>query len=390
MTITTGLESVLEEPGILRSRGRLGLLYNQASVDKNFQSAAELLADAFPGQVHILFGPQHGVYCTEQDNMRETAHAIHPRLGLPIVSLYSDDRRPSRAVIEPLDAVVVDLQDVGTRVYTFATTAVYVMQACAELDKEVIVLDRPNPINGVDVEGNISRADFASFVAPYPLPMRHGMTMGELMHYYNEAHGIGCKLTVVPMRGWERWMWFKDTGLPWVLPSPNMPTFDTAVVYPGQVIIEGTNLSEGRGTTKPFEFVGAPYVDPERVLSAIDPAAIAGVRLRAIEFRPTFHKWKDCVCKGFQLHVVDRALFRPARTSLALVSAIMRTHPADFSWASPPYEYVFDKLPIDVIMGDDSVREYLQSGRPVAELEDQWREELRRFDAARRPFLLYS
>lgn len=380
----------MADPRILRSRGRLGLLYNQASINKNFQSAAELLAAAFPGQVRMLFGPQHGVYCTEQDNMRETAHAIHPKLGLPIVSLYSKERRPSRAAIEPLDAVVVDLQDVGTRVYTFATTAVYVMQACADLGKEVIVLDRPNPINGLDVEGNVSRADFSSFVAPYPLPMRHGMTFGELMRYYNEVHDIGCQLTVIPLQGWKRWMWFEDTGLPWALPSPNMPTVETAVVYPGQVLLEGTNLSEGRGTTKPFEFVGAPFIEPERVLSAIDPTALEGVRLRPIEFRPTFNKWKDCVCRGFQIHVVKRQSYRPVRTSLAILSAIMTLYPQEFQWAHPPYEYVFDKLPIDVIMGDDSIREQLQSGRPVAELEDQWSEQLRRYESARRRFLLYS
>jgi len=390
VTVITGLENVLADPRILRSRGRLGLLYNQASINKNFQSAAELLAAAFPGQVRMLFGPQHGVYCTEQDNMRETAHAIHPKLGLPIVSLYSKERRPSRAAIEPLDAVVVDLQDVGTRVYTFATTAVYVMQACAELGKEVIVLDRPNPINGLDVEGNVSRADFSSFVAPYPLPMRHGMTIGELMRYYNEVHDIGCQLTVIPLQGWKRWMWFEDTGLPWALPSPNMPTVETAVVYPGQVLLEGTNLSEGRGTTKPFEFVGAPFIEPERVLSAIDPTALEGVRLRPMEFRPTFNKWKDCVCRGFQIHVVKRQSYRPVRTSLAILSAIMTLYPQEFQWAHPPYEYVFDKLPIDVIMGDDSIREQLQSGRPVAELEDQWSEQLRRYESARRRFLLYS
>jgi uncharacterized protein YbbC (DUF1343 family) len=390
VTVITGLENVLADPRILRSRGRLGLLYNQASINKNFQSAAELLAAAFPGQVRMLFGPQHGVYCTEQDNMRETAHAIHPKLGLPIVSLYSKERRPSRAAIEPLDAVVVDLQDVGTRVYTFATTAVYVMQACAELGKEVIVLDRPNPINGLDVEGNVSRADFSSFVAPYPLPMRHGMTIGELMRYYNGVHDIGCQLTVIPLQGWKRWMWFEDTGLPWALPSPNMPTVETAVVYPGQVLLEGTNLSEGRGTTKPFEFVGAPFIEPERVLSAIDPAALEGVRLRPMEFRPTFNKWKDCVCRGFQIHVVKRQSYRPVRTSLAILSAIMTLYPQEFQWAHPPYEYVFDKLPIDVIMGDDSIREQLQSGRPVAELEDQWSEQLLRYESARRRFLLYS
>lgn len=389
MRVITGLESILEDPNFLHSRGKLGLVYNQASIDREFRSAAELLAQAFPSQLRVLFGPQHGVHSTEQDNMRETSHGIHPKLGLPVLSLYSEDRRPAPEAIETLDAIVVDLQDVGTRVYTFATTATYIMQACAQNDKEMIVLDRPNPINGLDVEGNISRPDLSSFVAPYPLPMRHGMTMGELMRYYNEVYDIGCRLTVVSMRGWERSMWFEDTGLPWVLPSPNMPTLDTAAVYPGQVVLEGTNLSEGRGTTKPFEFFGAPFIEPEGVLSAIEPAALAGVRLRPIEFRPTFNKWQDRVCRGFQLHVTDRGIFRPIRASLAILSAIIKVCAKDFSWASPPYEYVFDKLPIDVIMGDDAVREQLERGNSIVDIEGHWADGLRLFNAQRKRFMLY-
>ncbi len=390
MTVITGLERVLEEPDLLRSKGRFGLLYNQASVDREFRNAAELLAEAFSEQLIVLFGPQHGVQSTEQDNMRETGHAIHPKLGLPIISLYSDKRRPSGEVIESLDAIVVDLQDVGTRVYTFATTVAYLMQACARNGKEVIVLDRPNPINGVQVEGNVSRAEFASFVAPYPLPLRHGMTIGELMRYYNDVYGIKCKLTVVTMIGWKRWMWFEDTGLPWVLPSPNMPSVETTVVYPGQVLLEGTNLSEGRGTTKPFEFLGAPFIEPEKVLSLIEPAALAGVRLRSVEFRPTFNKWQDQICRGFQLHVTDRGIFRPVRTSLAILSAIIKLYANEFSWASPPYEYVFDKLPIDVILGNDVVREQLEAGVSLADIERGWAEEMKRFTLEKSRFILYS
>ena len=390
MKVLTGLERVLEEPDLLRSRGKLGLLYNQASIDTNFRSAAELLAQAFAGQFYVLFGPQHGVQSTEQDNMKETSHGTHPKLRLPIVSLYSDKRSPSREVIEPLDAIVVDLQDVGTRVYTFATTVAYLMQVCAQLDKEVIVLDRPNPINGLDVEGNISRAELSSFVAPYPLPIRHGMTMGELMGYYNEVYGIKCNLSVVAMRGWKRSMWFEDTGLPWVLPSPNIPTIETTVVYPGQVALEGTNLSEGRGTTKPFEFFGAPFIDPDGLISAIEPEALAGVHLRPIEFRPTFNKWHDQVCRGFQLHVTNRQMFRPVKASLAILSAVIKLHARDFAWANPPYEYVFDKLPIDVIMGDDLVRQQLEAGPTTADIAWSWADRLQRVTEERLQFLLYS
>ncbi|MDQ1238907.1 MAG: hypothetical protein QG577_1092 [Thermodesulfobacteriota bacterium] len=293
-------------------------------------------------------------------------------------------------MLESLDAVVVDIQDVGTRVYTYATTVVYLMTACAAGGKEVIILDRPNPINGRDVQGNVSRSDFASFVAPFPLPMRHGMTIGELMTFYNEVYNIGCQLTVVPMLGWNRSMWFEETSLPWVMPSPNMPTIETAVVYPGQVILEGTSLSEGRGTTRPFEIFGAPFIEVERLLEAIPPETLAGAVLRNTEFRPTFNKWKGLICMGFQIHVVDRTHFRPLTASLGITSALMRLYPQDFRWTEPPYEYVFDKLPMDIIMGDDTVRADLEFGCAVPKMEEKWEEDLMAFQKQRKEFLRYS
>ena len=387
--VTTGLERILERPSVIARAGKLGLLYNQASVDTRLRPAPDLIHSAFPGRLTTLFGPQHGVWCTEQDNMIETGHAIHPHLGLPIVSLYADARKPDPAMLADVDTVLVDMQDVGTRVYTFATTVLLLMEACADAGKAVVVLDRPNPVNGRDVEGNLLDVDYASFVGPHPIPMRHGLTLGELMTLYNEVHDIGCRLEIVRAQGWNRTYYYEDTGLPWVMPSPNMPTVETAVVYPGQVILEGTNLSEGRGTTKPFEIFGAPYLEPERVLEAIEPEALTGAMLRQIAFRPTFHKWADTVCQGFQIHVTDRSAFRPYRTTLGIISATARLYPEAFQWTDPPYEYVYDKLPADVILGDRQIRLNLEQGRSVMDMERGWQAKLDSFLGLRSRFLLY-
>lgn len=387
--VVSGLERLLQDPALLGTSGRLGLLYNQASVDALFRPAPELIAQAFPGRLRVLFGPQHGAAMTEQDNMIETGHSVHPRLGLPLYSLYAESRTPRRDMLESVDTVLIDLQDVGTRVYTFATTALELMKACAQAEKDVLVLDRPNPLNGVSVEGNVLHPDFSSFVGPYPLPMRHGLTLGELLTLYNEEYGIGARLKVIRMDGWNRRMYFEDTGLPWVLPSPNMPTVETAVVYPGQVILEGTNLSEGRGTTRPFELFGAPYVDARAVRAALESDVLDGAILREVAFRPTFNKWAGQVCHGFQIHVTDRTLFRPYRCSLGLVSAIFRTHPESFRWADPPYEYVYDKKPFDVIVGDARIREGLEAGCTVHELEASWHHDLAGFHEVAKRYCLY-
>jgi uncharacterized protein YbbC (DUF1343 family) len=387
--VLTGLERVLREPDLLSGLGRLGLLYNQGSVDSRFRSAAEALHGVFPGTLHALFGPQHGVALTEQDNMKETGHGMHPTLRLPVCSLYAETRKPDTAMLGEVDTVVVDLQDVGTRVYTFATTIVYLMEAASAAQKTVVILERPNPINGRDVEGNVLDPQYASFVGPYPIPMRHGMTLGELMRLYNEEHGIGCRLNVVPMSDWDRNDFFESTGLTWVMPSPNMPLVETAVVYPGQVILEGTNLSEGRGTTRPFEIFGAPFVDPVELLAEVEDAALAGAVLREVSFKPTFNKWTDALCRGFQVHVTDRSVYRPYRCTLAILSAMHRLYPKQFRWSDPPYEYVYDKLPVDVILGVDAVRRDLEQGRSVMDMERGWQPELDRFMKVRAKYLLY-
>ncbi|MBI4966170.1 MAG: DUF1343 domain-containing protein [Desulfomonile tiedjei] len=388
--LATGLERLLREPDMLAREGKLGLLYNQASVDSHFRAAPELIDRAFPGRLVTLFGPQHGVASTEQDNMLETGHATHRRLRLPIYSLYSETRRPSGEMLEPVDTILVDIQDVGTRVYTFATTVLYLMQACAEAGKKVVILDRPNPLNGLEVEGNVLKQDYSSFVGPFPIPMRHGLTLGELMTLYNEEYAIKCELTVIPVTKWRRSEYFDETGIPWVLPSPNMPLVETAVVYPGQVVLEGTNVSEGRGTTRPFEIFGSPYLEPDDLLAALEPRCLDGAVLRETDFRPTFNKWAGQVCRGFQIHVTDRKSFRPYRFTLGVLSALLKLYPADFRWTPPPYEYVEDKLPIDVILGDPQVREALENGCSILEMEKEWTKDLDEFLKVRARYLLYT
>jgi uncharacterized protein YbbC (DUF1343 family) len=388
--VITGLERLLREPDLVGRAGKLGLLYNQASVDSRFRAAPNLMHSAFPGRLVALFGPQHGAGGTEQDNMIETGHAIHPRLGLPLYSLYSETRRPTPEMIAGVDTVLVDIQDVGTRVYTFVTTVLYLMEACALAGKKVVILDRPNPVNGQDVEGNVLNPEYSSFVGPFPLPMRHGLTLGELMTLYNKEYAIGCELTVIPVAGWRRSYYFDQTGIPWVLPSPNMPLTETAIVYPGQVLLEGTNVSEGRGTTRPFEIFGAPYLEPEAFQETLEPGCFDGAVLREIDFKPTFNKWADEVCHGFQIHVTDRNSFRPYRFTLAVLSALLRLYPEEFRWSQPPYEYVHDKLPIDVILGDRRVREDLEKGRPVMEMEREWSKDLDDFMKVRTRYLLYQ
>lgn len=387
--VITGLERLAREPDLLADGGRLGLLYNQASVDSRLLPVADHVNAIFPGRLTTLFGPQHGATGTEQDNMIETGHSVHPRLKLPIFSLYSDTRIPTDEMLSRVDTILVDIQDVGTRVYTFATTVLHLMESCARTDKTLVVLDRPNPINGVDVEGNLLDPEYASFVGPHPLPMRHGLTLGELTNLYNDVYEVGCRLKVIHIAGWDRCHYFEETGLPWVMPSPNMPLVETAVVYPGQVVLEGTRLSEGRGTTRPFELFGAPYVEPERVIEAIEPDALNGAVLREVDFRPTFNKWAGETCRGFQFHVLDRGVFRPYRASLAILSAILRLYPEDFEWTAPPYEYVVDKLPIDVILGDPKVRQGLEQGVSVQDMEREWKDKLDEFAKIRSHFLAY-
>jgi len=388
--VASGLEVFVLDPPPWAKRARLGLLSHPASVTATLESARELLARAFPGRLQVLFSPQHGLLGEKQDNMISSPDFLDSLLQLPVISLYGPRMTPPPEALAQVDAILIDLQDVGTRVYTFAATMAKVMAAAAAVGVKVAVLDRPNPIGGEQVEGNMLRLEWASFVGPYPLPMRHGLTLGELALYYNATQKIGCDLEVIPARGWRRGDYFDATGLPWVLPSPNLPTLDSAVVYPGQVLLEGTNLSEGRGTTRPFELWGAPFLEPARIQARLAASPLPGCVLREVSFEPTFHKWAGELCHGFQLHVTDRLAFKPYFTTLALLGVIRELYPQDFAWRQPPYEYETERLPIDLLTGDATIREGLDQGIPITDLEASWQEGLEEFLETRQGFLIYE
>jgi uncharacterized protein YbbC (DUF1343 family) len=390
MTVKTGLENLFDHPKTGLKSYRLGLLCNPSSVDRQFIHARMLIDSLYPGQLKALYSPQHGFYAEKQDNMIESSDMPDPVLNIPVFSLYGDTRIPTRKMFDAIDLLIIDLPDVGTRVYTFSTTVSYCLEAAKKYGKKILLLDRPNPIGGNLVEGNILNPEYRSFVGRFPVPMRHGLTMGELALLYNEHFGIGCDLEIIPLKGWRRHMLFKDTGLPWIAPSPNLPTPDSALVYPGQVIWEGTNISEGRGTTQPFELFGAPFINSKKIIEFLGHDKIPGAILREAAFEPTANKWKGEICKGFQIHVTDHESYRPYQTSLRLLQAVLLTHKEKFEWKSPPYEYEFKKRPIDLILGDKSIRQCLESGIKLDELEKEWGENLGRFLTTRQKVLLYS
>lgn len=386
----TGLEVLLESKRDLLDGARVGLIVHPASINSRYEHAADLLLRNNRTKVAALFGPQHGIRGHTQDNMIEWQTFRDERTGLPAYSLYGETRKPIPEMLDGVDALVIDVQDVGTRVYTYIHTMALAMQAARECDKRFVVLDRPNPINGLKIEGPILDPEFKSFVGMFPIPLRHGMTVGELALMFNQEYGVGCDLEVVKMEGWRRAMWFEETGLPWVMPSPNMPHVDTAAVFPGSVMLEGTTVSEGRGTTRPFEIIGAPYIDAAALTGELARHKLPGFALRELYFEPTFHKFSGRLCAGVQIHVTDRTAFKPAITGVAVISSIRRLYPEEFGWKQPPYEYVYDKLPFDVISGGSAVREQIEAGVSMAVIEEGWREALERFESARARYLLYD
>ncbi len=388
--VKTGLEILLDSRLSLLDGSRVGLIVNPASINSRFEHAADLFHQHPQINLTVLFGPQHGIRGETQDNMIEWQTFRDKRTTLPAYSLYGETRKPTPEMLANLDVLVFDIQDVGTRVYTFIYTMALAMEAARECGKRFIVLDRPNPIGGLQIEGNLLEPDFQSFVGMFPIPMRHGMTIGELGLMFNREFGIGCEVEVVKMEGWRRSMFYEDTRLPWVMPSPNIPTIDTAVVYPGSVMFEGTNISEGRGTTRPFEIIGAAYIEPDELIEELRKDNLPGVVFRPLHFQPTFHKFEGELCGGIQIHAIDRNAFKPVITGAAVISAIRRLYPDGFEWKQPPYEYVYDKLPFDVINGSSRLREQIEAGRPVAEIEESWRDGLREFGGRRETYLLYD
>jgi uncharacterized protein YbbC (DUF1343 family) len=385
--VRTGLEELLARPGDLRGL-RIGLLANPASVTPDLEHASQALKSSRAFRLAALFGPEHGIWADAQD-LVEVEDSRDPATGLPVHSLYGKNRVPTPAMLQALDAVVLDLQDVGSRYYTFIYTMLNVLEAAARDRRRVVVLDRPNPLGGVTVEGNVLEPEYRSFVGLHPLPVRHGLTVGELALLFQAERALPVDLRVVPMRGWRREMHFEDTGLPWVLPSPNMPTVDTAFVYPGGCLIEGTNLSEGRGTTRPFELVGAPWLDPWVLARDMARERLPGVRFRPAFFTPTFQKHAGRLCGGVQVHVGDRARFHAYMTYLLLIAHARRQDPSRFAWRDPPYEYEYVKRPIDILSGTGRVRQAIEGGLSPRRLARAFRAEASGFRRRRAPYLLY-
>jgi len=387
--ITLGVERLLKEMQGLVAGARIGLVCNQASVNHDYRHIADLFHEIDSIKLAALFGPQHGIRGDAQDNMIETPHTFDRETGVPVFSLYSETREPTEEMLEGIDTIVFDLQDVGCRIYTFIYTLANCMRAAAKYGKRVVVCDRPNPIGGEVVAGTVLEAGFESFVGQFPIATRHGMTVGELARLFKKVWEIDCELEIVPMDGWSRELWFDETDAPWVSPSPNMPTVETAIVFPGSVHLEGTQLSEGRGTTRPFELLGAPYIEAQSYSKRLNALGLPGVYFRACNFLPAFQKHAGMVCGGVQIHVLERAIFEPVLTGVGVIKTAYDFYGEEFAWKTPPYEYVYDKNPFDVISGSQMLRTSIEKGETIENIEHSWRSALEVFARARSEVLLY-
>jgi len=391
MATRTGLDRLVAQDFAPLKGRAIGVVCNQASVALDLRHITEHLMPLH-GQsqlkVAALFGPQHGLWGHTQDNMIEWEGG-EGREGIPVYSLYGEHREPTDDMLRGVELLVIDLQDVGARYYTFIWTMALCLKACERLGTQVLVLDRPNPLNGQTVQGTVLEEAFASFVGLFPLPIRHGMTIGEVAVLLQQRHFPSARVEVVRMEGWDRSMYFDQTGLPWAMPSPNMPTPDTAIVYPGGCLIEGTKLSEGRGTTRPFEIFGAPYVDGWELSRALNEIALAGAHFRPVQFQPTFHKFVGEICEGGFLHVTDRSTFDPVLAYAAAFQEIVRRWRDRFEWRDPPYEYEYRLPPIDILAGNSWLRQAVERLEPLDQIQERMRSECDAFAEARQAALLY-
>lgn len=371
----TGIDNLQRAGFALLVGKRVALLSNGGTIDRNLQYTADVFRRAAADgtfRLTALFGPQHGLWGHTQDNMIEWEG--DGGLSVPTYSLYGTNREPTAEMLSNIDIFVVDVPDVGARYYTFVWTMALIMKACASRGIEVVVLDRPNPI-GNAVEGTMLDSGFASFVGLHPVPTRHGLSLGQMARYLRQAHFPACRLTVIESEGFEKGAYLDETDYPWAMPSPNMPTVDTAVVYPGQCLLEATNVSEGRGTTRPFETFGAPWLDGWRMAVELNGLGLPGVCFRPVEFQPTFQKHGGQVCQGAFIHVTDRRQFAPVLTTVAILQACHRHSGGRFAWNNPPYEYEYEKLPIDILAGNDWLRPAIENEAPLAEIRERFRAE---------------
>ncbi len=394
MHTVCGLDQLINSSDLQkRFSGNIGYLCNSASVDRNLIFGMVHLKKIFGSRLKKVFSPQHGLFADVQDNMLESPHFRSKYFELDVFSLYSETRSPEYEWLVDLDHLVIDLQDVGTRVYTYIYTVALSMIACKKALTKVTILDRPNPIGGMEIEGNILDPNFSSFVGMYPIPMRHGLTIGEFALLANNHFGIECELEVIQLQNWRRDMYFDETGLPWVQPSPNLPGLRSTMVYPGMVILEGTNLSEGRGTVKPFEIFGQPGIEPfsllNKLTSVFKENGLDGFVLRPLLFQPTFHKFQDQVCGGYQLHITDQNKFKPWQAALLITKVLRQNLEEEFSWNQPPFEYEYEKLPFDILNGTDKIRRWIEEDDSVDELLKLESEGLNKYLDIRDSVLLY-
>lgn len=394
-TVQTGLDRLIADKKLQEKfKGNIGYLCHSASITAEFEHGLLALQRVFGSRLTKIFGPQHGFVTDVQDNMVESNHYIHPFFKLPVYSLYSETRIPTDEMLAGLDHIFIDLQDVGTRIYTYIYTMTLLMEACQRKGIEVVVLDRPNPINGVTLEGNILDLNYASFVGRHPLPVRHGLTMGEVARMHQRYWGgQDCQLTVIEMQGWQREMSFEDTGLPWVLPSPNLATIEAAYTFVGTVLYEGTNISEGRGTTRSLEILGHPKIESfafhQKLKPVLNKARLDGFVLRPLVFLPTFQKHAGVPCGGFQIHVTDRNKFEPWRLCQYLLKEMYKELGSHFKWKGPPYEYEFHKAPVDLINGTDQLRLWVEKDGTEDEYQAIMQKQQTEFSEQRRSILIY-
>lgn len=374
--------------------GNIGLVCHAASVDSNLNHAIFVFSKLFNQKLKKIFSPQHGLVGNVQDNMVESPHYTHPYFNLPVYSLYSETRAPKEEWLKDLDVVFFDLQDVGCRIYTYIYTLSLLMQVCEKMQKKVVVLDRPNPVGGDKIEGNILDTKFASFVGMHPIPTRHGWTVGEFAKYAKENFYPKLDLEIIPMVGWKRAMDFEHTHLPWVIPSPNLPTVDTAYTFISSVYYEGTNVSEGRGTTRSLELIGHPKFEAFKLVEQLNQSFkqtnLTGFTLRPHVFLPTFQKHMGKDCGGFQIHVTDRVTFEPWKVGQWLMKEIYHLLGDDFQWKQPPYEYVHHQMPIDVINGTDAIRHWIEKKGSFGELVEIDQSAKKEFSKIHQEYQLYN
>jgi uncharacterized protein YbbC (DUF1343 family) len=388
--VVTGLENILGNfPTALKGK-RVGILCHAASITRKFDHISDIFFQRKDCRLSAIFGPQHGIYGQTQDNMIEWRNQIHPVYGIPLYSLYGEHRKPTSEMLMNIDILVIDLQDVGARLYTYIWTVKLCIEACSEAGIPVLILDRPNPIGTLPFDGPVLKEEYFTFVGGASIPLCHRMTIGEIALWIKNKYYPGCDLNIIWMKNWKRSSLFSETGLPWVLPSPNMPTLQTAIVYPGTVLIEALNLSEGRGTTIPFELFGAPYINSEKLRMNLNRRKIEGCAFRIHNFIPTFHKFCGELCNGLQIHVIDIHRYKPVETALEIFDAIIETTEAGaLKFNPPPYEYEYRLIPFDILSGDSLMRESLLKRDSTGIEKERWSHEIEIFSNEFRHFAVY-